>query len=160
MPASRSDNHDDGHDQPVKSNSLSEDHDENHTNEDGLGLGVGSDTCVTGDSDGEAGCERGESARKAGAEELVAITLEEVALLGLDVGVDDDRKYEALNTQNTCHDDGDQAFEDLKIVDDGEGGKADSGPTTPGRQTKRPAGSDERANQARGTRDSTRTDAV
>ena len=127
MPASRSDNHDDGDDQPVKSNSLSEDHDENHTNEDGLGLGVGSDTCVTGDSDGEAGCERGESARKAGAEELVAITLEEVALLGLDVGVDDDRNDEAINTQNTRHDDGDEALEDLGAVDDGEGGEADGG---------------------------------
>lgn len=147
MPASPSDNHDDGDDQTVKSNSLSEDHDENHTNEDGLGLGVGSDTCVTSDSNGEAGCERGESARKAGAEVLVAILLFKSSIcLLLDVGVEDDRNDEAINTQNTRHDDGDEALEDLGAVDDGEGGEADGGLGSPVGRTE--VAEDERGSDA------------
>jgi hypothetical protein len=69
--------------QTVETESLSENEDQNHTDVDIL-LGVGTDTGITGDTDGETGGEGGETAAKTGSEMLVAV----VGRVGPGAGID------------------------------------------------------------------------
>ena len=62
----------DGDNQTVQTESLSENEDENHTDVDVL-LGVSTDTGVTGNTDSETSGEGGETAAKTGSEVLVAV---------------------------------------------------------------------------------------
>ena len=62
----------DGNNQTVETESLSENEDEDHTNVD-VFLGVSTNTSVTGNTDSETGGEGGETAAKTGSEVLVAV---------------------------------------------------------------------------------------
>ena len=124
QPRRRSDDNDDGDDQTVQADSLSEDHDEDHTDEDAISLGVGSDTSVTGDANSKTSSEGRETASEAGSEVLVASSLLEASLGH--VGVDDNSNNDAVDTQNTRHDNGDESLEHLLAVDNRQGGDADT----------------------------------
>ena len=47
---------DDGYDHAIKAESLTEDQDKNHADEDCLLLSVGADTCITNNSNSETSC--------------------------------------------------------------------------------------------------------
>ena len=48
-----SEDHDDGNDESVQTNSLGENEDKDHTYEDVISLGIGSDTGITGNTNGK-----------------------------------------------------------------------------------------------------------
>ena len=110
-----SDNHDDGNDQTVETNSLSENEDKDHADEDAVSLGVGSDTSVTGDTDSKTSSEGRETASKAGTEVLVAVrginTL-------FNLGIDNDSDDNTVDTEDTSHDNGDETSEDSGGLND------------------------------------------
>ena len=119
-----SDNHDDGNNQTVETNSLSENEDKDHTNEDAISLGVGSDTSVTGDTNSKTSSEGRETAGKASTEVLVA-SLSINTLLNL--SNDDDSDDNTIDTEDTSHDNGDETSEDSGGLDDGKGGDTNTG---------------------------------
>lgn len=73
---------DDGDDHAIEAERLTEDEDEDHADEDFLLLGVGADTSVTDDADGETSCEGGETASETGGQVLVTIAISVVEGLG------------------------------------------------------------------------------
>ena len=64
---------DDGDDHAIETEGLSEDENEDHADEDLLLLGIGSNTCITDDTNSETSCERGETASQTGGEMLVSL---------------------------------------------------------------------------------------
>lgn len=67
-------------DEAVESESFSENEDEDHSDEEGRLLGVGTDSGVSDDSDGEAGGKTGESAAQTGTEMGVSLLVSVVLL--------------------------------------------------------------------------------
>ena len=122
-----SEDHDDGNDESVQSNGLSENEDKDHSNEDSIGLGVGSDAGVAGNTNCEASSEGAESASKSSSEVHVSILLWHGVSLALDLGSGNDGNDNTINTQNTSHNNWNQALEDLSWFDHGQRRDADSG---------------------------------
>lgn len=120
-----SEDHDDGNDESVQSNSLSENEDEDHTNEDGVSLGIGSYTGITGNTNSESSSEGAESASKSSSEIFVAILLRKG--LVLDLGSSDNGNDDTINTQDTSHNNRNKTLEDLTWLDDGERRDTNSG---------------------------------
>ena len=122
-----SEDHDDGDDESVQTNGLSENEDEDHTNEDSIGLGIGSDTGITSDTNGQSSSEGAESASESSAKVLVSIGLLHLIIGGLNLGSSDDCNNNTINTQDTSHNNWNKTLEDLSVIDDGKGGDTDSG---------------------------------
>lgn len=116
---------DDTNDESVKTNGLGEDHDEDHTNEDAVGLGIGSDTSVSSNTNGEASSQRGESTSQTSTEGLVSTLWSQVGIAHL--ARKDDSDDDAVNTQNTSHDNWNQGLEHLASVNDSQRGDANTG---------------------------------
>ena len=65
--------YDDGNDESVQTNSLGENEDKDHTYEDVISLGIGSDTGITGNTNGKTSSKGRETASKTSTEVLVAL---------------------------------------------------------------------------------------
>ena len=99
------------HDEPVQSQSFSEDENENHTHEELGLLSVGSDTSITNDTDGETGSEGRKTDSEASSQVGIARVLRVRGRL-VELSVDDDGGDEAVDTQDTSHDNGDDGPHD------------------------------------------------
>lgn len=73
---------DDGDNHAIETEGLSEDENEDHADEDLLLLGVGSNTCITDDTNSKTSSERGETACQPGGEMLVSLAI------GVDIRID------------------------------------------------------------------------
>jgi len=115
--------HDDGNNEAIKSNSLSENEDKDHTNIDSISLGIGSNTSITGNTNGKTGGEGGETTAESSGEVFVSLTT-----LGGGTFLDhEDGNDDTIDTENTCHDNWDDGLEDLVRVNNSEGGDTDTG---------------------------------
>lgn len=119
--------HEEGDNEAEQAKRLGKDEHQNHGDEDLLLLGVGADGRVADDADGEAGGERRETGGEAGTEVEVAGEGRVAVVVGVDVVVDDDGDDEAVDTEDTSHDDGDDASHDAVGGVDAEVGEADAG---------------------------------
>jgi hypothetical protein len=107
--------HNDGDDEAVEAEGFGENEDEDHSDVD-VFLGVGADTGITDNSDGESSSEGGETTAHASSKMLVSF---ERSVLGGDGGVRglldssdvDDGDNEAVNSENTSHDTGNEGLE-------------------------------------------------
>ena len=122
-----SEDHDDGDDESVKTNSLSENEDEDHTNEDSISLGIGSDTSITSDTNGQSSSEGAKSASKSSSEILVSISLLHTIIGSLNLRSSNDCNNNTINTQDTSHNNWNKTLENLGVVDDSKGGDTNSG---------------------------------
>ena len=119
--------HEEGNNETEETKSFGENEHENHGDEDLLLLGVGTDGGITDDTDGKAGGEGGEAGGETSAEVEVAGEGGVAVVVGVDVVVDDDGNDEAVDTEDTSHDDGDDTSHDAVGGVDTEVGEADAG---------------------------------
>jgi hypothetical protein len=66
---------DNGNNHTVKTNALSKNHDKDHTNEDGVSLGISSNTGVTGNTDSKSSGEGAESTAETSRKDFVSFTV-------------------------------------------------------------------------------------
>ena len=117
--------HDDGDNKTVQTQGFSENEDKDHSNEDLLGLGVGSHACVSRNTNGQPGSERTQTASQS------CSKLDEAIFRGqrstLDLVELNNGDNESVNTQDTSHDKRNQTLENLTRVDNREGSDTHSG---------------------------------
>jgi len=128
---------DDGGNESVKSESLSEDHHKNDGNHN-ISLGVSTDTGVTDNSNAESSGEGGETTAKSSGELLVGFTIVGIGPLGwegheivfvwdqFDLNGEEDGNNKSVNSKNTRHDDWDDGLEDELWLEDSDGADTDS----------------------------------
>lgn len=130
---------DDGDDHAIETQSLTEDENKDHADEDGLLLSIGSNTSVTNNTNSETCCEGGETASEAWSEVLVTISVlvvdvsrfnyrKVVTILFNKMGlrrhliptfiIKDDSNDETIDTQDTRHDNGYDWLEDEVGLED------------------------------------------
>ncbi len=117
---------DDGDNHSVQSNGFGENQQDDHTNEDTISLGVGSDTGISGNTNGESSGKGGKSAAESGCEVLISLTGVDSSSFG-NLKVEEHGNNEAVDTQDTRHNDWDQGLNDLRGVNNTEGGNTDAG---------------------------------
>ena len=121
---------DDGDNKTVEAKGFGENEDEDHTDVHVV-LGVGTDTSVSNDSDGEPSSQSGETTAHTSSEFFVAHCKSEGRghgrVLGLLNGSKvDDGNNQAVNSENTSHDTGNEGLEHKLGVQDSDGADADS----------------------------------
>ena len=121
----------DGNNESVKTESFSEDQDKDHTNED-VFLGVGADTSVTDNTNGEASSQGGETDAQAGSEEFVSIGGWEWAACTGGAGSSDgtvknDTDNKTVDTENTSHNNGDEGLVNKLGLEDTDGADTNTG---------------------------------
>ena len=114
--------HDDGDNETVEAEGFSENEDEDHSNVH-VFLGVGTDTGVSDNSDGESSSESGETTAHTSGEMFVSMVRSVRWGLGGVSGLNDTTEVnnghnEAVNSEDTSHDTGNEGFEDEVVVHD------------------------------------------
>ena len=122
--------HNDGDDETVESEGFSENEDENHTNIH-VFLGVSTDTGVSDDTDGESSSEGGETTAHATSEVPVSSVRSVDGFIScncclVDSSDVDDGDNEAVNSEDTSHNTGNEGLEDEGVRDHGDGADTDS----------------------------------
>lgn len=120
---------DDGNNETVQTEGFGEDENQDHGNVELTFLTVGTDAGITNDTDGETSTETRETAAEAGGEVSIS---EEGRVLVISLGSgdltdEDGGSDEAVDTQHTSHDNGDDVFHNLSRVGDTHRGDTNSG---------------------------------
>ena len=116
----------DGDNEAIKTKGFGEDQNKDHTNED-VFLGVGTDTGITDDTDGEASGQGGETDAEAGSQEFVSILGSEGRGIARDVTVEDDANDKTVDTEDTSHNNGDKGLVDEVWLEDTDGADTNTG---------------------------------
>jgi len=103
----------DGNNESVKTNSLGENEDKDHSDEDTITLSEGSDTSVTSNTNSKSGGKGGESATETSSEDLVTSSSGFHVSLITGLGVQEYGNDKTINTQDTRHNNWDKGLEDL-----------------------------------------------
>merc|ERR1719197_787910 len=119
--------HEEGNNETEETKGFSENEHKNHGDEDLFLLSVGADGGVTDDTNSKTGGEGGETGGEASTEVEVAREGSVTIVVSVDVVVDDDGNDEAVDTEDTSHDDGDDTSHDTVGGVDTEVGEADAG---------------------------------
>jgi len=128
---------DDGDDETIQSEGFSEDHHKNEGDQD-ISLSVTTNTGITDDTNAKAGGEGGETTAESSTESLVSLVVSigpfawvsEVCWSVLDLGdalLEENRNNEAVHTEHTSHNDGNDRFEEKVGLEDGDGDDTNTG---------------------------------
>ena len=124
----------DSNDEAVKTESLSEDQDKDHTNED-VFLSIGTDTSITDNTNSEASSQGGEADAQAGGQKFVStLSLESITgvsscaiAAGTNATVEDNTDDKAVDTENTSHNNGDKGLVNEVWLEDTNGADTNTG---------------------------------